>query len=227
MEAFLNEDAISTVENLMSIRGYLNGQELASAFRMLRPNSLIWHYFVHRYLYGESMPALNVSFWNMDYTRLPRAMHSFYLREFYLRNKLVKKNGVTLGGHALDLSLVEQPLYAVGTHEDHIAPWRATFRTASLVRGPVRYVLSSSGHIFGIINPPVQPPKREYWVGDATHELDAKAWRARQTKLSGSWWEDWVAWLDQHCGPFHSASPVGSSAHRKLCAAPGTYVYET
>jgi polyhydroxyalkanoate synthase len=227
IEVFVNEDAIATIEKIMSARGYLSGQELASTFRMLRPNSLIWHYFVHKYLYGESMPAFNVLFWNMDYTRLPQAMHGFYLREFYLRNKLVEKNGVTLGGHPIDLSRIEQPLYAVGAHEDHIAPWRATFRTASLVQGPVRYVLSSSGHIFGIINPPVQPPKREYWAGDATHVIDAKAWRASQTKLSGSWWEDWVAWLDQHCGPLRSAAPVGSATYRKLCAAPGSYVHET
>ncbi|MGH8831059.1 MAG: PHA/PHB synthase family protein [Polaromonas sp.] len=226
IEAFVNEDAISAVEAIMSGKGYLGGQELASAFRMLRPNSLIWHYFVHRYLYGESLPALNVLFWNMDYTRMPQAMHSFYLREFYLKNKLIKKNGVTLGGHTIDFSLVAQPLYAVGAHEDHIAPWRATFRTASLVRGPVRYALSTSGHIFGIINPPVHPPKCEYWAGDATHAVDAKAWRARQTKRPGSWWEDWVVWLAQHCGPLRNAPAVGSVTYRKLCAAPGTYVHE-
>ena len=227
IEAFINEDAISAVENIMSGKGYLDGPELASAFRMLRPNSLIWHYFVHRYLYGESLPAFDVLFWNVDHTRMPQAMHRFYLREFYLKNKLAEKNGVTLGGHPIDLSLVEQPLYAVGPHEDHIAPWRGTFRTASLVQGPVRYALSTSGHILGIINPPVHPSKREYWAGNATRVVDAKAWRDRQTKRKGSWWPDWVKWLNQHCGPLRRPPQVGSSTYPKLCAAPGTYVHET
>lgn len=227
IEAFINEDAIAAVENIMSMKGYLDGQELATAFRMLRPNSLIWHYFVHRYLYGESLPTFDVLFWNVDHTRMPQAMHSFYLREFYLKNKLSEKNGVTLGGHPIDLSLVEQPLYAVGAHEDHIAPWRGTFRTASLVKGPVRYALSSSGHILGIINPPIQPPKREYRVGNATHVVYAKAWRDRQTKRKGSWWQDWAKWLNQHCGPLRHPPQMGSSSYPVLCAAPGTYVHET
>jgi polyhydroxyalkanoate synthase len=227
IEAFINEDAISAIENIMSMKGYLGGQELASAFRMLRPNSLIWHYFVHRYLYGESLPAFDVLFWNVDHTRMPQAMHRFYLREFYLKNKLAEKNGVTLGGHPIDFSLVEQPLYAVGAHEDHIAPWRGTFRTASLVQGPVRYALSSSGHILGIINPPIRPPKREYRAGNATHVVDAKAWRDRQTKRKGSWWQEWAKWLNQHCGPLRDPPQMGSSIHPILCAAPGTYVHET
>jgi len=229
IEAFINEDAISAIENIMSMKGYLGGPELGSAFRMLRPNSLIWHYFVHRYLYGESLPAFDVLFWNVDCTRMPQAMHRFYLREFYLKNKLAEKNGVTLGGHPIDFSLVEQPLYVVGAREDHIAPWRGTFRTASLVQGPVRYALSTSGHILGIINPPVHPPKREYWVGNATHVqiVDAKAWLGRQTKRKGSWWNDWAKWLNQHCGPLRDPPPTGNASYSPICDAPGTYVHET
>jgi polyhydroxyalkanoate synthase len=227
IEAFINDDAISVIENIMRKKGYLGSKELATAFRMLRPNSLIWFYFVHKYLYGESMPAFDVLFWNMDGTRLPRAMHSFYLRKFYLENKLSEKNGLILGGHAIDFSLVEQPLYAIGAREDHIAPWRGAFRTASLVRGPVRFALSTSGHILGMINPPVSPPKREYWAGDATNTVEAKAWRAGLKKKQGSWWEDWASWLHQYCGPLQAPPPVGSSAYPKLCTAPGTYVHET
>jgi len=228
IEAFINEDAIAAIENIMSMKGYLDGQELATAFRMLRPNSLIWHYYVHRYLYGESLPDFDVLFWNVDHTRMPQAMHRFYLREFYLKNKLAEKNGVSLGGYPIDLSLVEQPLYAVGAHEDHIAPWRGTFRTASLVKGPVRFALSSSGHILGIINPPIHPSKREYRVGNATHVkvVNAKAWRDRQTKRKGSWWQDWAKWLNQHCGPLRRPPQQGSSSYPVLCPAPGTYVHE-
>jgi len=227
IEAFLSEEAISAVESIMAEKGYLGGPELASAFRMLRPNRLIWHYFVHRYLYGESLAAFDVLFWNADHTRMPEAMHRFYLREFYLKNKLAEKNGVTLGGHPINFSLVEQPLYAVGAHEDHIAPWRGTFFTVRLVRGPVRYALSNSGHILGIINPPVQPSKREYWAGSAGPRVEAKAWRERQLKRNGSWWPDWVKWLSKHCGPMRAPPHLGNSSYPKLCAAPGTYVHET
>jgi len=227
IEAFLSEEAVSAIESLMSEKGYLGGPELASAFRMLRPNPLIWHYFVHRYLFGESLTAFDVLFWNVDHTRMPEAMHRFYLREFYLKNKLAEKNGVTLGGHAIDLSLVTQPLYAVAAHEDHIAPWRGTFHTANLVRGPVRYVLSTSGHILGIINPPVRPPKREYCAGNVPHGAEAKAWRDKQKKRKGTWWNDWVKWLNQHCGPLRKPPQLGNSIYRKLCTAPGNYVHET
>jgi len=227
IEAFLSEDAVAAIESLMSEKGYLGGPELASAFRMLRPNPLIWHYFVHRYLFGESLTAFDVLFWNVDHTRMPEAMHRFYLREFYVKNKLAEKNGVMLGGHPIDLSLVKQPMYAVGAHEDHIAPWRGTFHTANLVRGPVRYALSSSGHILGIINPPVQHSKREFCVGNVKHGVEAKAWRDKQTKRKGSWWQDWFKWLDQHCGPLRKPPQLGSSTYRKLCAAPGTYVHES
>jgi polyhydroxyalkanoate synthase len=226
IEAFINKNALATIDNLMAQKGGLGGKELAGAFRMLRPNSLIWHYFVHRYLYGEPMPASDVLFWNMDSTRLPRPMHSFYLREFYLENRLARPNAVCLGELPIDLSLITQPLYAVGAREDHITPWRGTFHTAHLIKGPVRYALSTSGHILGIINPPVNPPKREYWVGDVPGMTEAKAWRAKQKKVPGSWWDDWAGWLRKRCGPMVEPTACGSQEYPVLCQAPGTYVFE-
>src|SRR5512134_834886 len=170
IEVFIDEDNIETLEEMMAQQGYLDGRDMARSFRMLRPNSLIWSYFVHGYLYGETPPAFDVLFWNTDATRLPRAMHAYYLREFYLHNKLLKKDALTLAGHPIDLGRIRQPLYAVGCEEDHIAPWKATFSLGGRIEAPVQFTLSNSGHILGIINPPVTPPKRTYWRGPLVQE---------------------------------------------------------
>lgn len=225
IEVFIDANAVATLERMMARQGYLDGREMGRAFRLLRSNSLIWYYFVHGYLYGETPPAFDVLFWNTDVTRLPKAMHSFYLREFYLDNKLMQQDGVTLAGHPIDLGLIRQPLYAVGAEEDHIAPWKATFSICDRIPAPVRYTLSSSGHILGIINPPVTPPKRSYWSGEAKG-LGADRWRERQQKVDGSWWEDWVLWLKQRCGPLAPPPPLTNRAYRGLAAAPGGYVLE-
>ncbi len=225
IEVFLDEETVATLEEMMAHQGYLDGREMGRAFRLLRSNSLIWHYFVHNYLYGETPPPFDVLYWNTDVTRMPRAMHSFYLREFYLNNKLIQKNALQLAGHPIDLARIRQPLYAVGCEEDHIAPWKATFKIAGKIAGPVRYTLSSSGHILGIINPPVKPAKRSYWSGE-TDSDPPDEWLKRQHKIDGSWWENWVAWLATRCGPQVAARAPGSVEHPVLGAAPGTYVHE-
>lgn len=227
IEAFINENSLATIEQLMEKQGFLDKKQLSSAFRLLRPNSLIWHYVVHKYLYGETPPSLDVLYWNSDSTRLPRAMHTFCLRQFYVDNNLAKKDAIVLDGHKIDLGRIAQPLYAVGTTEDHITPWAGTFKTASLVKGPVRYVLSTSGHILGIINPPGPTSRREYWAGDASGATDSKTWLAEQKKESGSWWGDWCAWLHEGCGPLQAAPAIGMPEYPVLCEAPGTYVKET
>jgi len=226
IEIFLNEDGLRTVEETLERQGFLDGREMSRTFRMLRPNSLIWHYYVHSYLYGEAPPALDVLYWNTDTTRLPAAMHSFYLRNFYVKNLLAQKDGLTIAGHPIDLGRIKQPLYAVGTEEDHITPWKGTFKSSTLVGGPVRYVLSTSGHILGIINPPVHPPKRAYWVGKREHDMDHKEWRAKHAQVPGTWWEDWDKWLAERCGPMQAPPPVARPPHQVLCAAPGTFVVE-
>jgi poly[(R)-3-hydroxyalkanoate] polymerase subunit PhaC len=226
IETFLNEEGIRKVEEVLARKGYLDGREMSMTFRMLRPNSLIWHYFVHSYLYGEKPPAMDVLYWNTDTTRLPRAMHSFYLRNCYVKNALAQRDGITIGGHPIDLRRIGQPLYAVGSEEDHITPWRGTFKTCTLVSGPARYALSTSGHILGIINPPVSPPKRACWVGDWNGETDGKEWLGRHQQVPGSWWEDWTRWLANHCGPRQAPPPMETKDYPALCPAPGTYVLE-
>lgn len=228
IQVFISENSIEYIEQQMRAVGYMDGKKMADTFRLLRSNSLIWHYYIHNYLYGEELPKFDVLFWNMDNTRLPAAMHSFYLREFYLNNKLCQPDALTLGGRSIDLSRINQPLYDVGTEQDHIAPWKETFKIAAKVQGPVRYVLATSGHIVGIISPPVNPPKRRYWVGDAQGHTDAERWRNAQDKVSGSWWDDWDSWLGQHCGEWRAApEQLGSEQYPPLQAAPGSYVLES
>lgn len=225
VEVFIDESTISVLEDMMARQGYLDGREMGRTFRMLRPNTLIWHYFVHGYLYGETPPAFDVLYWNTDVTRMARAMHSFYLREFYLHNRLIRKDGVTLAGHPIDLALIRQPLYAVGCEEDHIAPWKATFKNTSTISAPSRYTLTSSGHILGIINPPVKPPKRSYWTGAAT-DAPPEDWLKEQKEIHGTWWEDWVQWLAARCGGRVKLPPTATDRYPKLADAPGTYVQE-
>ncbi|QAU35192.1 alpha/beta fold hydrolase [Janthinobacterium sp. 17J80-10] len=227
IEAFINEHSLATIEQLMEKQGFLDKKQLSSAFRLLRPNSLIWHYVVHKYLYGETPPSLDVLYWNSDSTRLPRAMHLFCLRQFYVDNNLAKKDAIVLDGQKIDLGRITQPLYSVGTTEDHITPWAGTFKTAALVKGPVRYVLSTSGHILGIINPPGPTSKREYWAGEAGGVTNSKTWLAEQKKEAGSWWTDWCSWLHEGCGPLQAPPGIGLPDYPVLCDAPGTYVKET
>ena len=224
IEVFIDETTIETLEQMMAKQGYLDGREMARSFRLLRSNPLIWHYYVHNYLYGETPPPFDVLYWNTDVTRLPRAMHSFYLREFYLHNKLVQKNALEIAGQPIDLGAIRQPLYAVGCEEDHIAPWKATFKIGRIA-APVRYTLSSSGHILGIINPPVKPPKRWYWSGEVNTD-SADEWHKHQKKVDGTWWQDWEGWLAKRCGPQIDARAPGSADFPVLGPAPGTYVHD-
>lgn len=226
IEVFLDPGSVNWLSRSMRQKGFLDGKEMAAAFRLLRSNSLIWHYVVHGYLYGETPPAFDVLYWNMDTTRMPAAMHEWYLRELYLENKLIRKDALTLAGEKIDLARINQPLYAVAADDDHIAPWRSAFRINNHVSGSRRFVLSSSGHILGIVNPPVTPPKREYWAGAAERHDSSESWHERAEHHAGSWWEDWMAWLKPQAGKRIAAGPVAGKAYPALSDAPGTYVLE-
>ena len=226
IEVFVDEGSIRFITQNMARKGYLDGAEMAASFRLLRSNSLIWHYIVHGWLYGETPPPFDVLFWNMDTTRMPYAMHAWYLRELYLRNKLIEKDALNVAGEPIDLGAIVQPVYAVSAEDDHIAPWRQTFRTMNYVAGPKRFVLSSSGHILGIVNPPVKPPKRQYWVAPARRSDTAEGWRGTAVENAGSWWDDWMAWLKPQAGELVEPAPVSSKAYPALADAPGTYVLE-
>jgi polyhydroxyalkanoate synthase len=228
IEVFIDEACISALEELMAQKGYLDGSEMASSFRLLRSNSLIWHYWVQSYLLGEKLLPFDVLFWNTDATRMPQAMHSYYLREMYLHNKLVKRDQLSIGGESIDLNRITQPLYAVTAEEDHIAPWQQCYLIRRDVHPetPVRFVRSTSGHILGIVNPPVNPPKRSYWVADPEPNEDSGRWLNRAEKKPGSWWSDWTGWLHQRTGDMVPAYATSSRQFPALADAPGTYVLE-
>lgn len=226
IEVFLDEGSYRWLTHSMAQKGFLDGKEMAAAFRLLRSNSLIWHYVVHGYLYGETPPPFDVLYWNMDTTRMPAAMHAWYLRQFYLDNNLVRKDVLRVAGESIDLSRIVQPVYAVSAADDHIAPWRQTFKINNHVAGPKRYVLSSSGHILGIVNPPVNPPKREYWVGEAGTHDTADSWQDQADHRRGSWWEDWLGWLRPLSGKQGKPPPVETPQYAALADAPGAYVLE-
>ncbi|MDK2122571.1 PHA/PHB synthase family protein [Parachitinimonas caeni] len=226
IEVFIDEDGLDFIDRKMEDKGFLSGQEMASSFRMLRPNSLIWNYWVKSYLLGETPPAMDVLYWNTDLTRMPRAMHRYYLREFYLNNRVVEADSLVLAGHPIDLGQISQPLFIVAAEEDHITPWRETYKITQLIKGPAQFTLSTSGHILGMINPPVDPPKRSYWQADAKPTPLPEDWFGKTTKTPGSWWPSWIEWLRPRCGEMISPLPAANRAYPKLSDAPGTYVFE-
>jgi polyhydroxyalkanoate synthase len=176
--------------------GYLEGSEMAGTFNMLRANDLIWSFYVHNYLLGKDPFPFDLLYWNSDATRMPMAMHLFYLREMYIKNKLVKPGAVTLAGTPIDLSKVKAPAYFISTVEDHIAPWATTYLGARVLGGPNKFVLGGSGHIAGIVNPPAAN-KYGYWT-NAKLVPEAQDWLAGATKHEGSWWTDWDKWIRSH-----------------------------
>jgi polyhydroxyalkanoate synthase len=228
IDVFIDEGAIAALEKKMAQTGFLDGSDMATSFRLLRSNSLIWHYFEHSYLMGEDLPAFDVLFWNMDTTRMPAAMHSYYLRQMYLHNNLVKPDALTIAGEPIDLTRITQSLYAVSAEDDHIVPWHQSYRIRQHLNAntPVRFVLSTSGHIFGVVNPVVTPPKRQFWVGEPDSHQSSEDWFKSAKKTPGSWWPDWLAWLEPQCGPMVDAPKIKAKSYPDLGAAPGTYVFE-
>jgi polyhydroxyalkanoate synthase len=233
IRAFLSDEAVSYIEREMQEKGVLPGRQMADTFNMLRANDLIWNVAVNRYLLGKDAPAFDLLFWNSDATRLPRAMHSYYLRNMYLENKLVKPDSLKVDGVPLDLGRVHNDAYVVASLEDHIAPWRSVYRTTQLLGGDVRFRLGSSGHIAGIINPPTKT-KGAWWseplaAGGAAVRNPASAdeWLASAEKHQGSWWPDWQSWLRERSGEERPAPAApGSTEYRPMEPAPGTYVLE-
>jgi polyhydroxyalkanoate synthase len=218
--AFTDEQTVSRLEEQMAGTGFLDGAKMAATFDALRPNDLIFGFLVSNWLLGQSPPAFDILAWNADSTRMPAAMHSFYLRSLYIKN-LLARGELTLAGKRLFLPDVKSDAYVVGAINDHIVPWHASYRATHLLGGNVRYALSSGGHIAGIVNPP--NPKAWYQVADQ-NPPDAAAWRASSDKRGGSWWEDWAGWASERCGALGSPPPMGSERHPVSGDAPGEYV---
>ncbi len=220
---FIDEPQVAYMEEQMLERGYLDSRHMASMFNMLRANDLIWSNVVNNYLLGKEPAAFDLLYWNADGTRMTAAAHSFYLRNTYLENNLVKPNRIVLKGVPIDLGAIRQDIYAVGAEQDHIVPWQAAWQLTQLAGGAVRFVLGASGHIAGIINPPSKA--RGYWTNE---QLGASAdqWLAGARRHEGSWWTDWVAWLRPRSGEQGAPPSLGSVAHPPITPAPGSYVLE-
>jgi polyhydroxyalkanoate synthase len=222
---FMDDPAIELIEGQMMQRGYLDSRELSNMFNLLRSNDLIWANVVNNYLLGEKPPAFDLLYWNSDGTRMTRAAHSWYLRNTYVENNLIHPGRVVVKGEGIDLGRITLPIYAVGAEKDHIVPWYAAWRVTRLAGGDVRFILASSGHIAGMINPP--GGKGSFWAteGKTTAET-AEDWRAQARKHEDSWWTDWFAWLAGHAGDLVPPPPMGSPAHPPIEDAPGSYVKE-
>ena len=219
---FIDEEQLQGLEERMGKRGFLDGREMATTFNMLRANDLIWSFVVNNYLLGQEPFPFDLLYWNDDSTRMPAKMHSFYLRRMYQANDLCKPGGITLLGTAIDLRKIKVPSYLVSTREDHIAPWKSTYRGTQLYSGPVRFVLAASGHIAGVVNPP-EGGKYSHWVNE---ELPASPdeWFAGATELAGSWWPDWQRWVTGQDKAMVPARVPGEGKLPALEDAPGSYV---
>ncbi len=226
LEVYVTEEVVKIIEEVVEKEGYLDKKYMAAAFRMLRSNNLVWRYYVHNYLQGEVPPKSDFLYWNSDSTRLPAAMCSYYLREFYLNNNLIKQDKLVLGNRPIDLGRIREPLYVVGTEQDHICPWKETFKTLNLIKGPKRFALSDEGHITGIVNPPSARSRRKYWISDVKEKLSAEEWLSGQQEQQGSWWGDWVAWLSEKSAPRVEPPAIGNDKFPALQKAPGSYVLE-
>ncbi|MCK1494943.1 class I poly(R)-hydroxyalkanoic acid synthase [Bradyrhizobium sp. 180] len=221
MAVFIDQEQLTSLERRMRERGYLDAQDMATSFNVLRANDLIWSFVVNNYLLGKEQLPFDLLFWNSDSTRMPAAMHSFYLRKMYLENCLAKPGGITLAGTSIDLSRIKIPSFILSTREDHIAPWTSTYAAARLYSGPVKFVLSASGHMAGVISAPGS--KYGHWTNDNLPPAPDQ-WFAGATTHQGSWWpvwDEWITGLDPQRVP---ARVPGGGNLPVIEDAPGSYV---
>src|SRR5690606_3979794 len=215
-------EQLTALEERMNEKGYLEGHAMASTFNMLRANDLIWSFVVNNYLLGKDPFPFDLLYWNSDSTRMPAAMHSFYLRKMYQENLLVEPGGLTLKGVPIDLRQVKTPVFMLSTKEDHIAPWKTTYTATRLYSGPVKFVLAASGHIAGIVNPP-DAKKYCYWTNTKL-PADPEDWLRGATEHPGSWWPEWAKWIAKLSGDKVPARQPGDGKLAVIEDAPGSYV---
>ncbi len=219
---FIDEAQLQRLDEHMEKTGYLDGQYMSQVFNMMRDNDLIWSFVINNYLLGREPMAFDLLYWNSDNTRMPKMMHSLYLRKMYLENKLVEPGGITLDGVPIDLSKIKTPVYWLSTKDDHIAPWKSTYAATQIYNGPKRFVLSASGHIAGVINPPAAN-KYCYWT-NTKNPADPDAFFQTAKQHDGSWWPDWQKWVKKYAGGEVSARNPGDGKLKVIEDAPGSYV---
>jgi polyhydroxyalkanoate synthase subunit PhaC len=221
MAVFIDNEQLNSLERRMQERGYLDAQDMATSFNMLRANDLIWSFVVNNYLLGKEQLPFDLLFWNSDSTRMPAAMHSFYLRRMYHENLLAKPGGITLAGTPIDLKRITIPSFILATREDHIAPWKTTYAATRLYSGPVKFVLSASGHMAGVISAPGS--KYGHWTNDSLPS-NPDEWFSGASSHQGSWWPVWDEWITRLDSERVAAREPGGGKLPVIEDAPGSYV---
>jgi len=221
LSVFIDEEQLASLEERMKSTGYLEGSDMATTFNMLRANDLIWSFVVNNYLLGKDPFPFDLLYWNADSTRMPAAMHSFYLRKMYQQNRLVEPGGISLSGVPIDLGKVKVPSFLLSTREDHIAPWKSTYAATRLYGGPVKFTLSASGHIAGVVNPPGS--KYGHWENKKTPPTPEQ-WLESATLIQDSWWPSWEKWIAKFAGGEVAARVPGDGKLKVIEDAPGSYV---
>ncbi|HBM50434.1 MAG TPA: class I poly(R)-hydroxyalkanoic acid synthase [Marinobacter sp.] len=219
---FINDHSIRGIERAMERKGYLDGRAMAFTFNLLRENDLFWSYWTNNYLKGLKPAAFDLLYWNTDGTNLPSRMHSYYLREMYLHNRLVQPDALTMNGETINLSEIRVPSFFLSARQDHIAKWKTTYHGAHAYGGDVRFVLSGSGHIAGVINPPYKE-KYGFWTNNTLPE-DPDAWFSGAEQHPGSWWPYWREWIAGYEGDQVPARQPGEGKLEVIEDAPGSYV---
>ena len=225
--ALMSDHGIELARRRSAKAGILDGASLSRTFAWLRPNDLVWNYVINNYLHGEDPPAFDILFWNNDATNLPARLHSDYLG-VYQSQPFAQPGKTTLAGHLVDLSKVTQDCFLVAGVTDHITPWKACYRTTQMIGSPnVEFVLSQSGHIQALLNPPGNP-KAKFFKSEARPSANIDEWLGSQAKEhAGSWWPLWLSWLQARSGETRApAKSLGSRKHPAGDAAPGRYVFD-
>jgi polyhydroxyalkanoate synthase len=221
---FTDEATVVGLEKQMQKTGYLDSATMARTFSALRPNDLIFQYLVNNWLLGNKPPSFDLLAWNEDSTRMPARMHSEYLRSCYLRNEF-SRGEFEIDGNRVDPSHVDIDTYVLAAVDDHVVPWTSGYMTTQLLGGKSRFVLSSSGHIAGIVNPP--SPKAKHWVNDSL-TADPHEWKSHAQLVEATWWQDWTAWIAERGGDMVPAPDhLGNDAYPPIEDAPGSYVRAT
>jgi polyhydroxyalkanoate synthase len=222
MSVFFDDDQLLTLGEKVEQLGYLEGKEMAAMFNMMRENDLVWSFVVNNYLMGKDPVPFDLLYWNADSTRMPARMIVEYLTGFYRDNAFMDPGRISFEGHDIDVRKIKTPTYMLATKEDHIAPWRACYAGVTSFSGPKKFVLGASGHIAGIVNPPVKK-KYCHWVNKSQKAFKTPdEWFQGAEKFEGSWWTDWEQWIKKKSGPKVPARQP--KQNKKLANAPGDYV---
>ncbi len=218
LKVFMDDDHLQCIEGMMAQKGVLDAEMMKSIFSMLRPNELVWSFFIKNYLLGQVPPAFDFLYWNSDSTRLPANLHRFILRKFFQKNLFMKSGGIHIKEVPLNLQEITTPTFLLSTQEDHISPWESTYPATHLFKGPLEFILAGSGHVAGVINPPSEG--KYYFYTNPDSPPNVNEWLKMATRNEGSWWTKWDEWTSPLSGEKINPIPPKVS----LGEAPGSYV---